>query len=155
MRYKSMNKKPTPRVGVVLEFCGCNSKEECKRESHEYLIVYQNASKLWGFPKGRLNKYFDYGKEILEDRKKGACRELHEETGIKIESKCLNCNQMLSIKRGNHYHYYFIHEIQEKLKVKVDEIEIGTYKWMTLDELQTSEKSFFTDQVIKKLNCRS
>ena len=57
-----------PRVGVLLVY---KSKETT---SPEYLCVHQDASKLWGFPKGRW-KYF-------ETYTQGACRELLEETGM-------------------------------------------------------------------------
>lgn len=155
----NMKIQPTPRVGVIL----CREKPNtstkfkstsslCYNEStDEFLTVYQNASRLWGFPKGRLNKFFLSGKEILEDRKIGACRELYEETGVNIDVKNLKCQNMINIKRGNQHHCYFIYRINENVNVNIDGIEIGGYKWMTLSELLKNKKSFFTEQAINKL----
>lgn len=121
----------TPRAGVIM------------RHNDVYLCVYQSASKLWGFPKGRL--------KIFEHFKDGACRELFEETGIYISPKVLNQNIMIHIKRGKHHHHYYIHDIDKMPNVHIDMDEIIDYKWMTLDQLASMCTSFFTEQVIKRL----
>ena len=102
----------TPRVGVVLNY------------KDRYLCVYQYASNLWGFPKGRLKKF--------EKQKNGAVRELREETGIFIHPNCLTTNNMFHIKRGKHHHYYFILSIDYIPEVNIDGYEIIDYAWLTL-----------------------
>lgn len=121
----------TPRVGVIISF------------NNKYLCVYQNASNLWGFPKGRL--------KADETYKRGACRELFEETGIYIYSSHLNINNMIHIKRGKHHHYYFLVNLNFYPSVSIDNYEITDYKWMSLDELEKVKTSFFTEQVVRRL----
>jgi len=127
-----------PRVGVLLAVSTTTST------SPEYLCVYQNASKLWGFPKGRCRNFEPYTQ--------GACRELLEETGIKIHFSELSTDIMHHIKRGKHHHYYFVKEMTRKPVVTVDGDEIIGYKWMTISELSKMNVSYFTDQIVKKLN---
>ena len=126
-----------PRVGVVLVYY---PKNNCP----EYLCVYQDASKLWGFPKGRWKN--------LETYTQGACRELLEETGININHQELSLNNMYHIKRGKHHHYYFLKEVYHKPVVTVDGVEIINYRWMTLPELSRMDISYFTDQIVKRLS---
>jgi len=125
-----------PRVGVLMRYSKPN-------EEPEYLCVFQEASKLWGFPKGRLKNF--------ESHTQGACRELLEETGCKLSSNLLSYDHMIHIKRGKHHHYYFVRDIVCKPVVTVDGFEIIDHKWMTLEELSTKSVSYFTDQVIKKI----
>ena len=125
----------TIRVGVILVYKNKNS-------DYQYLCVYQNASNLWGFPKGRLNT----NKETF---KEGACRELFEETGITIYPHQLYNEDTILIKRGKHKHYYFLKYISTKPTVFVDNYEISDYKWMTIDELSFQKTSYFTGQIIK------
>ena len=128
-----------PRVGVLLVY-----KKSFDDFDPQYLCVHQDASKLWGFPKGRWKKFETYTQ--------GACRELLEETGIKISSSDLSVNNMIHVKRGKHHHYYFIKEIYDKPMVNVDGYEIIDYQWMTLQQLSIKNVSFFTDHVINRLN---
>ncbi|MDD4930677.1 MAG: NUDIX hydrolase [Candidatus Colwellbacteria bacterium] len=128
-----------PRVGVLLAY----QSKDTPTSSPEYLCVYQDASKLWGFPKGRWKNFETYTQ--------GACRELLEETGIKIHHTELSTNNMYHIKRGKHHHYYFVKEVSRKPVVTVDGEEIIGYKWMTISDLSKMSVSYFTDQVIKKL----
>lgn len=128
-----------PRVGVLLAYRSKN----CTDSTPEYLCVYQNASSLWGFPKGRWKNFETYTQ--------GACRELLEETGIKIHSSELSFDNMYPIKRGKHHHYYFVKDVSHKPVVTVDGEEIIGYKWMTISDLSKMNVSYFTDQVIKKM----
>lgn len=124
----------TPRVGVII------------RHQDKYLCVFQDASRLWGFPKGRLKDFECY--------KDGACRELMEETGIVLHPNILDSNKMIHIKRGKHHHYYYIHDADIKPIVIVDNYEIIDYKWMTLLDISLVKTSFFTEQVVKRLRPR-
>lgn len=121
----------TPRVGVILN------------HNDKYLCVFQYASNLWGFPKGRLRKY--------EKQKNGACRELREETGIYISPSYLTTNNMLHIKRGKHHHYYFLLSLNYIPDVYIDGYEIIDYNWLTIEELSNRRTSFFTEQVCKRI----
>lgn len=120
-----------PRVGVIINY------------KDEYLCVFQEASRLWGFPKGRLQAYESY--------KEGACRELLEETGIRLYPYLLDANNSIHIKRGKHHHYYFLKTISKKPDVCIDNYEIIDYNWMTLEELSGLKTSYFTEQVLKRL----
>lgn len=126
-----------PRVGVILVY------QSKIYDLPEYLCVYQDASKLWGFPKGRSKNFETYTQ--------GACRELLEETGIKIHHSELSIENMYHIKRGKHHHYYFIKEVTHKPVVTVDGDEIIDYKWMNILELSLKDVSYFTEQIIKKI----
>jgi 8-oxo-dGTP pyrophosphatase MutT (NUDIX family) len=128
-----------PRIGVILIY----KKNTTNSSEDEYLTVYQDASKLWGFPKGRWKNC-----EIYTE---GACRELFEETGIKITPDELSYKKMFHIKRGKHHHYYFVKHVDEKPLVFVDGYEVTDYKWCSLEEISSKKVSYFTEQLIKKL----
>jgi len=57
-------------------------------ENKEYLLMYRNGK--WDLPKGKI--------ELEEKVKLGACREIEEETGVKVES--------VTKKIGKTYHTY-------------------------------------------------
>lgn len=123
------------RVGIILNHV----------ESGRFLCVFQNESNLWGFPKGRLNKD--------ETFKEGACRELYEETNIKLDPSDIDINNMIHIRRGNHNHFYFIKNVTEFPNVKIDMNEIIDYRWLNKQELKKNfyKKSFFTTQCLNIL----
>ena len=127
-----------PRVGILLRYFNNDINDV------EYLCVYQSASRFWGFPKGRINEFESYTN--------GACREMYEETGVKIYPFELSFNNFYHIKRGKHHHYYFVKDIIDKPIVTVDNDEILDYKWMILKELSNENISYFTEQLIKKIN---
>lgn len=131
MDYSLFNHPIVVRVGVIIM---CNNK---------YLCVYQDASKFWGFPKGRLN--------YLESYRVGACRELFEETGVYLLPYMLNFKNMITVKRGNQKHNYFMVKTPVFPNVNIDGYEITNYKWMTLEELKSQNVSFFTEQLLRKM----
>ena len=120
-----------PRVGIIITY------------DDKYLCVFQDASKLWGFPKGRIKSF--------ESHKDGACRELLEETGIRVDSVSLSEDHKIHIKRGKHHHHYYIKNFNYKPVVTVDGFEIIDYCWYTLDEISNLSISYFTQQVVKRL----
>lgn len=122
----------TPRAGIII------------KNKDEYLSVLQDASKLWGFPKGRMK----YG----EKESDCATRELKEETGIELDINLLKEDNLIHIKRGKHHHFYYIVEVESKPECIIDNDEIADYKWRTLSEFsKITNVSYFTDQVLKKL----
>jgi 8-oxo-dGTP pyrophosphatase MutT (NUDIX family) len=119
----------TPRVGVIL-----NYKEH-------YLCVFQSASHLWGFPKGRI--------QYNETREQGACRELKEETGVYVDSRELS--DLIHIRRGKHHHFYFFKSVSNPPLVTIDNYEIADSAWLTLEQLAQLPVSFFTEQILRRL----
>src|SRR5690242_13024061 len=118
-----------PRVGVILSINDPKLIEKIRYGKDHvnddlYLCVYQAASRLWGFPKGRLR--------VMELREIGACRELNEETGIVLNYKDLEEADSLHIKRGKHHHYYYFKNLTTIPEVKIDNFEIINYSWLTL-----------------------
>lgn len=142
---------PTPRVGIIIR-CPFSSVsylkpidvDNCKQTKYIYLTVYQAASFLWGFPKGRLNVN-------RENYYQGALRELREETGIILNTFPYHKVKKINIKRGKHHHYYFLIDLPTPPFVNIDNREIVDYRWATLDWLSSRNVSFFTENVIDKL----
>jgi 8-oxo-dGTP pyrophosphatase MutT (NUDIX family) len=142
---------PTPRVGIIIR-CPFSSVsylkpidtlDKSKQPKYIYLTVYQSASSLWGFPKGRW-------KSNKESYYQGALRELREETGIHLNMS-FNKNKKLSIKRGKHHHYYFIIDLPTPPFVNIDNKEIIDYRWATLDWISSRNVSYFTENVLENL----
>ncbi len=124
----------TPRVGIIIKY------------NDKYLSVFQSASKLWGFPKGQLQ---DEDKELIDC----GIRELGEETGIVLNKDIFKLTDLIHIKRGKHHHYYYVKELLYEPECKIDNNEIVDYRWISLkDFMNVSNISFFTEQVLKKLN---
>ena len=143
---------PTPRVGIIIR-CPYSSISYLKpmdnvdlqkQPKYIYLTVFQSASGLWGFPKGRwkMNKETYY---------QGALRELKEETGIVLNNTYNHKIQKLSIKRGKHHHYYFIIYLLTPPFVNIDNKEIIDYRWATLDWISSRNVSYFTENVLENL----
>lgn len=126
----------TPRAGVMLKYIN-------EQKEPEYLCVFQQSSKFWGLPKGRIKMFESY----IE----GACRELYEETGVNILPEELSNSEYHHIKRGGHHHFYFVKNINKKPTIYIDNYEIIDYKWMTIRELSMKRVSYFTEQMIKKI----
>ena len=60
-----------------------------------YLLVLGNASGMWSFPKGHVNKKWDG-----EDLRNTGIRECQEEAGITIAKESLNPHQVVLAHRG-------------------------------------------------------
>lgn len=96
----------------------------------EVLLVLNNHSNLWGFPKG-------YAKEGDKYIHKTALRELEEETGVTlVEENLLNG----AIRR--HRYYYFVVCLtsfqRESICLDIhDVVEIGQVGWYNLQDIRT------------------
>lgn len=143
---------PIPRVGIIIR-CPFSSISYLKQvdnmdnynqPKYIYLTVYQSASSLWGFPKGRLNSN-------NETYLQGALRELKEETGVVLNINQSHKMKKINIKRGKHHHYYFIIDLPTPPFVNIDNREIVDYRWATLDWISSRHVSYFTENVIEKL----
>lgn len=128
----ALSNMSTPRVGIIIKF------------NDKYLSVFQDASKLWGFPKGRIQEN--------ESLVKCGLRELKEETNIELTEEQLGPGDLIHIKRGKHHHYYYLIELNYEPSCQIDNDEIKDFKWVTLKEFSSIRNvSFFTDQVLRKL----
>lgn len=104
----------------------------------ELLVVYQNNSGYWGFPKGSL-----CDKEHIRN---GAIRETLEETGVNLsKTKFVD-----SIKHKGCQ--YFITVLDTKPVIRpVDTDEIGGHRWVTLNALERLFISPSTASIAAKL----
>ena len=93
------------------------------------LIIYQNESSKWGFPKGKMDTNEYNSKEYFSCAK----RELYEETGI-----MLNCNKykkLGSIIIKNKLFYIIMLQSKIKYSRPIDDVEIGKIKWINISDL--------------------
>lgn len=136
-----------PRTGIIISLMDPNLIKKIRGDNDDpselYLCVHQNASKLWGFPKGRLKEN--------ETKEAGACRELKEETDVDLREDEINESDSIHIKRGKHHHFYYFKTLNYIPEVKIDQDEIDDYSWFSLDELSKHNISFFTEQVLRRI----
>lgn len=133
---KNIRKAATMSCGIILKYIGL---DEIK-----YLIiqgpVVNGRKGVWSIPKGHPNA----SKEILETQggfswysktEDGvynecaqccACRELNEETGIKVSEKDF---------KSSYLRRYYIVEVNELLNVIGQKDEVINHKWATINEL--------------------
>ena len=93
------------------------------------LIIYQNESCKWGFPKGKMDEAEFNSREYFNCAK----RELYEETGI-----ILNCNKykkLGSIIIKNKLFYIVMLQSKIRYSRPLDTLEIGKIKWINVSEL--------------------
>lgn len=115
------------RVGIILVSSG------------HVLMVHQNESLLWGFPKG--------GREKREDDVRCGIRELFEETGIFLRRE--------DISEGNYMlvndHKYYIVEFDNPTVVRIDGREIRGFEWVSISQVYKKRISYTTEKAVNKL----
>jgi len=105
---------------------------------NQLLVVYQNMSGFWGFPKGSR----EFGEEVLA----AAIRETREETGIDLAEVA-----MLATVRYKDSRYYFT-RLTEKPPLHITDIrEIGGCRWVTIDDLLALSISTATKIILRRL----
>ena len=93
------------------------------------LIIYQNESCKWGFPKGKMYESEYYSRDYFNCAK----REFYEETGI-----ILNCNKykkLGSIIIKNKLFYIIMLQSKIRYSKPLDTLEIGKIKWINVSDL--------------------
>jgi 8-oxo-dGTP pyrophosphatase MutT (NUDIX family) len=108
-------------------------------------LVHKRNSNRWDFPGGGID-----GAETLADALR---RELLEELGISeyeilMESKLTykydwpeserekNFKKSGTWKRGQEQHFFVIRVIEDKVVIKLQEVELTEYKWVPYDEIR-------------------
>ena len=137
----SVNNKSTDYVDILLnniEKIKIKSKiknvTECgmimlDQNLSKILIIYQNESCKWGFPKGKMEESEYNSREYFSCAK----RELFEETGI-----ILNCNKykkLGSIIIKNKLLYIVMLQSKIQYSRPLDTLEIGKIKWINVYDL--------------------
>lgn len=108
------------------------------------LVVFQNVSRKWGFPKGYMTNMEQYNKEYF----KCAKRELFEETGIDLRTVSHTKYGTLII--GNKL--FYIVEIKTNTKLAIlDTNEISEAKWIPRNELFSFVEKNTCNATLKKL----
>ena len=124
VRENQIFSNPVPRVGIILRTPISSTNTLKVTEDYPlngkyiYLTVYQDASGLWGFPKGRW-------KSDIETYFQGAMRELKEETGVFLKHFMYKRqNEKIVIKKGKQQHHYFVIDVAVPPLVSIDNYEI-------------------------------
>lgn len=122
-----------------------------KEEEYKFLLVFQENPRIdnWSFPKGH--------QEEGETPMQTALRELEEETGIKkitlLDFPLIH--EEYEITRNGEkvvkYNDYFIGIVDDK-NIKVQEGEIGDYKWLAFAEAIEIFSHESRKQVLEKAN---
>jgi 8-oxo-dGTP diphosphatase len=116
------------------------------QKADKFLVVHEIDGESWDMPGGGL----DYGEPILD----ALARELEEEIGVKINPSAIqgdivfisNGTIVDGIPRVNIFYRVDINEQDITTTKDVDE-----YRWMTLDELETSNYSESTKEILNFL----
>ncbi len=106
-------------------------------EFDRMLIIHQSASNYWGFPKGH--------KERGESLQVAAAREVREETGLLVDA-LLNDKNKLTFGKNAMWVVRVCNPI-----ITIDNHEIDAYRWVTINEYDSYNKSKFIRQAYNKL----
>lgn len=145
-----------PHQSCMIAFEHMNSKTSIRRvtecgvillnlDMKEILLVFQNQSQKWGFPKGHMTRIELYNKEYL----KCAKRELYEETGVDLRT--VHHTKYGSIIIGNKI--FFVIEVKLR-KINTDPIdvnEIAKIQWIQRKELNVFVSSNDCNITLNKL----
>ena len=125
-----------------------------KRESDKilFLVIYSKRNKIWGFPKGHL--------ERGETEKEAAKREIKEETGLddlnfiegfkeKVGYETVSKRPPFEGERIEKYVTYFLCETK-KQDIIVDGREIGDYAFLPLGEAEKFVKFRNLNNILRK-----
>ncbi|MBU1912993.1 MAG: NUDIX domain-containing protein [Candidatus Omnitrophica bacterium] len=125
-----------------------------KREGDKilFLVIYSKRNKIWGFPKGHL--------ERGETEKEAALREIKEETGLddlnfiegfkeKVGYETVSKRPPFEGERIEKYVTYFLCETK-KQDIIVDGREIADYKFLPLDEAEEQIKFRNLNDILRK-----
>ena len=99
-----------------------------------YLLVYQQGSGLWGFPKGSCRD--------REEPRRCAVRELFEETGMRLRYKQLGKHIVVDRQ------HYFMVCLKNRPRVRIDNSEITDYMWASVTDCRESRTGKTTHRVM-------
>lgn len=118
--------------------------------NNKMLIIYQNESHKWGFPKGKMTQDEINNKLYFNCAK----RELHEETGILLNFYKYKKLNSVIIKNK----LFFVISMMSPVRVSfpIDSDEIGKMKWIDIkhvhDFINKNDCNITMKNIIKYLN---
>jgi len=109
------------------------------KEENKFLVLYHKDLKMYLYPGGHVDVS---DKNILE----AALREVYEETGltnleqldiipIDIDTHIIGVNERLNLPEHYHFDFRYLFMVDRICDVKIDEDEMGDYKWIDINEL--------------------
>lgn len=112
----------------------------CVYEDEVLLVLPTLAPNRWSLPGGGIREG--------EDPAEAACRELHEEIGVRVEPGEL---QMLAIEPANedsgiHYHCHYYAAVLSEQPVLRSTLEIADARWLPRERID----ELMTQQVVKR-----
>lgn len=123
---------PNVRCGIIL-VNNCFDMNNSKKQN-KFLMVFQKASRKWGFPKG--------GKKPDEEPRTTAIRELFEETGFEVDISVINNAPEIIIHSNHDTHIYYVVWTNENpdasLPIEASnsfEEEITGFRWHTYESI--------------------
>ena len=145
-----------PKISCTIPFENNTSKHAMRKvtecgiilfnlDMNDVLIVFQNKSKKWGFPKGHMTRLELYNKEYM----KCAKRELFEETGIDLRT--INHTKYGSVIISNKL--FFVIEVKKKIlnTYPLDGYEIEKIQWVKREDLSWFVRSNECNITLNKL----
>lgn len=97
---------------------------------HYFLVVRGKDTDIWSLPKGRMH---DENSGSIEDEHECAERETFEETGLKINTRCL---PKITIGKN----VYFVKHVDKSdyQRFDIQDVhEVGEVAWKTISELKS------------------
>ena len=115
----------------------------CYDKDNRFLLIQHKSDGHWGIPKGHM----DEG----ESEEETAIRELEEETAIKVKKiKDFFVEEKYRLPNGNKKTVIYFLGIAKDSDIKIQEEEILSYKWATLEEAMKILTYESSKDVIKK-----
>jgi len=130
------------------------------KKDNKFLVLYHEDMKMFVYPGGHIDK------EDLNPLD-AAKREVIEETGIHelellkvsnnelipidIDTHIISYNERLNLPEHYHFDIRYLFVVDNILKVKIDNEELSSYKWISMDELSNDINYGRIANKIKKL----
>ena len=130
------------------------------KEDNKFLVLYHNDLKMYLYPGGHIDQE---DKSILDAAK----REVAEETGlsnfkllnvtdninmpIDIDIHQIGFNERLNIPAHQHFDFRYLFVIDKITNIIPDQKEMNDYKWVSIDELNSSLNCKEAIEKIKKI----
>lgn len=123
MLYESMkNKRRVSKVVII--------------NNNKILLMQKNGNLKWELPGGHVKP--------KEDMLKGACREVREETGIKLDSEFLKTID--SSSDSGYKCKWYLYDLPVKQKIKMSDEHVN-YKWVSKNKLDDYELTDSTNHL--------
>lgn len=115
------------------------------KEEHKFLVLFHKDLKIFLYPGGHVNNnekspLQTAKREIIEETGLNSFEQLklfgNEQIPIDIDTHLINYNERLNLPEHYHFDFRYLFIVNKIPKIKIEEEEISSYKWIDIYELE-------------------